>query len=172
MIPDPEPEVRELGEFLHEFNKESDRGAVLIAASILDDRLNEILKSFLADVPASEELLVGFNAPLGTFAARISAAYSLGLIQENEFKEINLIRKIRNEFGHKWKGIDFKTQKVCQLCAQLPWLGPDDLKDDTDMRQRFNFALVGIMTDLLWRVRLVKKEKRKPRIWPNKSRYP
>ncbi len=165
-----EPEVRELSEFLNEFNKESDRGAVLVAASVLDERLSEILKAFFVDVPTSEELLQGYNAPLGTFASRVSTAYSLGLIQENEYKEINIIRKIRNEFGHNWKDIDFKNQQVFQLCIQLPWLGPDDIRDDTNMRQRFDFALIGLLTDLLWRVRLVRKEKRRPKVWPNKSR--
>ena len=34
-----EPEIEELGQFLFKLNKESDRGAVLIAATILDERL-------------------------------------------------------------------------------------------------------------------------------------
>lgn len=32
-----EPEMRDLSEFLNEFNKESDRGAALNAAAVLDD---------------------------------------------------------------------------------------------------------------------------------------
>jgi DNA-binding MltR family transcriptional regulator len=38
---------------------------------------------------------------LGTFAARIAAAYSMGLISDLEYKDCELIRKIRNEFAHK-----------------------------------------------------------------------
>src|SRR5262245_59615110 len=96
------PEVRTLGTFLHEFAKESDRGAALVAAAMLDERLKEILSAFLVTSKASEDLLEGFTAPLGTFSARASAAFAMGLLQENEFKEITLIRKIRNEFGHEW----------------------------------------------------------------------
>lgn len=93
-FPKSEPEIEELGRFLSEFNKESDRGAVLIAGTMLDDRLKEILKSFLADSKSSVDLLEGFNAPLGTFSSRIAACFSLGLIQKNEFEELNIIRKI------------------------------------------------------------------------------
>ena len=125
-----EPELRTLSEFLAGFNKESDRGAALIAAAVLDEKLYDILKAFLADVPASNDLLEGFNAPLGTFSARITAALSFGLIQENEYKEINIIRRIRNEFGHSWKGVSFVSQKVSQLCSQLPWLGPAELEGE------------------------------------------
>jgi len=45
-----EPEIKELGRFLKEFNRESDRGAALIAASLLDQRLKEILEGFLLKI--------------------------------------------------------------------------------------------------------------------------
>jgi len=85
MKKDTEPEIQELAKFLSEFNKESDRGASLIAASYLEETLEEILRNFFSESEESEKLLSGFNAPLGTFSAKISAAYSLGLLQENEF---------------------------------------------------------------------------------------
>src|ERR1043166_1736400 len=107
--PDAESEVEQLGLFLSVFNKESDRGAPLVAASMLDERLREILTAFFVESKVSEDLLSGFDAPLGTFAARTAAAYAVGLLQENEFKEITLIRKIRNEFGHDWKPIPFES---------------------------------------------------------------
>jgi hypothetical protein len=84
-----QPEVIQLGEFLRAFHKESDRGAALSAASLLDDRLTEIIEAFFADVPQTKELIAGFNAPLGTFSSRIAAAYGLGLLQENEHKELH-----------------------------------------------------------------------------------
>jgi mannitol operon repressor len=167
---DVEPEIKELSEFLSEFNRESDRGAALTAAAMLDQRLEEILSGYLADVPATQDLLSGYSAPLGTFSSRNSIAFALGLIQENEYNEINVVRKIRNEFGHSWKGTDFKSGKGASLCNQLPWLGPKELEAKSTARERFNFAIAILLTDFLWRVRLVKKEKRVNRVWPNKSR--
>jgi DNA-binding MltR family transcriptional regulator len=165
-----EPEIKELSEFLQEFNGESDRGAVLTAGAYLDERLSEMLKGFLAEVKETDDLLFGFNAPIGTFSSRIKAAYSLGLIQENEFKELNTIRKIRNEFGHSWKKVSFETQQIKDLCSNLPWLGPTELEEEANAKGRFNFAVAILLTDFLWRARLVKKEQREIKIWPNKSR--
>ena len=170
IMKEPEPEIAELSDFLREFNSESDRGAALTAASMLDERLEEILTAFLAEVPARKHLLAGFNAPLGTFSARASAAYALGLIQKNEHEEITLIRKIRNEFGHQWKSVSFDSGRVADLCRQLPWLGPAEHESEATLRGRFNAAVAILLTDLLWRVRLVAEEQRSSRTWPNKTR--
>ncbi len=160
-----------LGEFLAEFNKETDRGAVLIASSILDDWLRTILLAFLSDNQTSKGLLDGPFAPLGTFAARAQAAHALCLIQDNEFEEITIVRKVRNEFGHKWKGVRLDSPSVAAAISRLPWLGPPELEPDSTLRQRFNFALAILLTDLMWRSRLVAKEKRHAKQWPNKTRH-
>ncbi|HBN9846899.1 TPA: transcriptional regulator [Pseudomonas aeruginosa] len=165
-----EPEIKELSDFLDEFNKESDRGAVLNAAALLDEWLLNILKGFLADTNSSKDLLSGFNAPLGSFSARAAAAHALGLIQDNEFQEITIIRKIRNEFGHNWRGVSFETRKISDLANNLPWLGPKDVEAGSGPRARFNFAVAILLSDLLWRARLVKKSKIEPNTWTNKSR--
>jgi mannitol operon repressor len=165
-----EPEVKTLNDFLNEFHRESDRGSVLIAASLLDERLKEIIENFLAECNITHDLLNGPNAPLASFYSRISIAYALGLIQENEYEEINIIRKIRNEFGHKWKDVNFGTDKISKLCLKLPWLGPEENELGSSPRTRFDFVVVILLADLLWRARLVKKEKRKIKHWPNKTR--
>lgn len=163
-------EILELSDFTHEFNLESDRGAALVAASLLDERLKGILKAFFLNSRVSDELLTGYNAPLGTLSSRTSLAYALGLIQKNEFDEITLIRKIRNEFGHKWKGITFSEAPIAGLCRRLPWLGPSDVDGKDNPRSRFNVAVVILLTDLLWRERLVSNERRIERTWPNRAR--
>lgn len=165
-----EPEIDELREFLNEFNGESEKGSVLSAAAYLDERLSELLISYLAEVNESKDLLYGFNAPLGTLSSRTKACYSLSLIQENEFNEVNIIRKIRNEFAHSWKKVSFEDQKITDLCNNLPWSGPTVLEEAASPRTHFEFAVSALLLDLLWRVRLVKKEQRNIKIWPNKSR--
>ncbi len=166
-----EPEIDQLAHFLSEFNKESDRGAALVAASMLDERLHEVLSNFFVHSPASHDLLSGYNAPLGSFSSRASAAMALGLIQENEFKEITLIRKIRNEFGHGWQTISFESGRVADFCRQLPWLGPAEYEEGASLRARFNTAVAILLTDLLWRVRLITAERRTQKVWPNKARH-
>jgi len=165
-----EPEIEQLGKFLASFNEESDRGASLVAASMLDDRLAQVLSAFFIESSAATDLISGFNAPLGTFSSRASAAAALGLIEENEFREITLIRKIRNEFGHGWEPLTFESENVAVHARKLPWLGPTELEETSDNRARFNFAVAILLTDLIWRVRLVSSERRTSKKWPNKSR--
>lgn len=165
-----EPETMELSEFLSEFNKESDRGAVLSAAAVLDDWLGNILREFFADNKSGKDLISGFNAPLGTFSAKVTAAHALGLIQDNEFREITIIRKIRNEFGHSWRGVSFECDKVVNLVNQLPWCGPSEYEKNSKSRARFNSVIAILLADLMWRSRLVKKEQRLVKLWPNKIR--
>ena len=88
-----ETEIKRFANFLEEFNGESDRGAALTAASYIEDCLDNILRKFLIDGKETEKLLNGYNAPLGTLSSKVSAAYSLGLIQDNEYEEVNIIRK-------------------------------------------------------------------------------
>lgn len=163
-------EVDALGEFLAELNQENDRGAALVAAAMLDERLKEILAAYFVDSTHSNALLSGFNAPLGTFAARASAALALGLIQENEFSEITLIRRIRNEFGHEWRQLSFEKGRLADLTGQLLWLSPGEYEMGATRRCRFNCAVAILLTDLMWRVQLVSKERRILRMWPNKIR--
>ncbi|MDQ1639640.1 MAG: mannitol operon repressor [Pyrinomonadaceae bacterium] len=169
-LADAPAEILELADFTREFNQESDRGAALVAASLLDERLKEILQAFFLQSKVSDELLNGYNAPVGTFSSRASLAFALGLIQKNEFDEITLIRKIRNEFGHKWKDVTFDSARIADLCRKLPWLGPSDINGQNKPRTRFNFAAVILLTDLMWRENLVSRERRTVRVWPNKSR--
>ncbi len=163
-------ETKELARFTSEFNNESDRGAVLIAGSRIDEVLKNILEAYLRDTKSAKDLLGGFNAPLGTFSSRARACHALGLIEDHEFDEITLIRKMRNEFGHKWKDIGFESDKISSLAMQLPWLGPPEKFETSSIRSRFNVAVVILLADLMWRERYVLKEKRVARKWPNKMR--
>ncbi len=165
-----EPEQADLGEFLAAFNAESDRGAALAAASLLDDRLHAILAAFFIESAASQQLLNGFNAPLGTFSARAAAAGALGLVDSRELQEITLIRRIRNEFGHKWRGVSFDSSPVRDLASQLPWRGPSEVEEGSTLRARFNTAVALLLVDLMWRARLVERERRQEKAWPNKTR--
>src|ERR1700730_6663198 len=95
------PHLKGFVAFLDDFNKETERGAALAAAAFLDALLERVLAAFLIPNNSGINLTNGFNAPLGTFSARIAACHAMGLISEREFKEYELIRKVRNEFAHK-----------------------------------------------------------------------
>lgn len=119
-----EPEIEQLSLFLRRFNDESDRSSALTAGAMLEDRLGEILRSFLIAGQQTESLLNGFSAPLGTLSSRIAACYSLGLIDSEEFEEMQTIRKIRNAFAHDWNRVSFEEQSVSDMCNNLTLARP------------------------------------------------
>lgn len=163
-----EPELRDFSEFLQVLNRESDRGAALLAGSMLDEKVLELLNAFLIEGEVARNLLRA-NGPVGTFAARVDMAYALGLIEEEERVEINLIRRVRNPMGHTWRSIDFSDDRLRDLIAKLPWRGPEDIElTARTPRSRFTFAVVSLLVSLLWRRRLVERERRAPRVWPHK----
>ena len=91
---DTHPNLKEFAPFLDDLNRESERGAVLISVSYLEGQLKEIVSTFLCEGDASERLLEGFNAPLGTLAARAAAAAALGLITSSS-SSVNVITRSR-----------------------------------------------------------------------------
>jgi mannitol operon repressor len=156
-------DLKHFSAFLKEFQAETDRGAALVAGAVIDQQLGDILRSFFVSGKNAEDLLEGGTAPLGTFSARIKAAYALGLIDGFELKECDLIRKIRNEFAHGIHGTRFTDSKIAALCGRLQTNMPPGV---VDPRSKFIVAVVLTTMRLTYRAERVAKEKRVTRDWP------
>jgi DNA-binding MltR family transcriptional regulator len=103
-----------------EFDTESDRAAVIVAASILDELLRSFLVAKLVPVSSSnDELFDGANAPLGTFSSRIEMAFRIGLISVKFARDLHLVRRIRNDFAHNIHGASFEDTRVKQRVSEL-----------------------------------------------------
>ena len=53
------------------------------------------------------------------FSSRIKLALYLGKISKTERRDLDLIRKIRNEFAHNAAAIDFDLPKINSQCSEL-----------------------------------------------------
>jgi len=106
-------------QFRRELTNESDRGCALLAASHIDYLLEEALKSKLIGSKNEFNTLFDFNGPLGNFSSRISISYSIGLITKEEKLDLQIIRSIRNKFGHSPIAINFESPDVSSLCNNL-----------------------------------------------------
>ena len=122
----------------------------------------------LIEDETSRELLKGKYAPLGSFSSRINAAFALGLIEQAEFAECQIIRRIRNKFAHSSKALKFDSPEVRDLVLNLPNLLPPDTEPEP--RQLFIMAVAFLTIDLMWRAKLVSKERRTTKTWANKLR--
>ena len=151
-----------------EWRDETERGLALTAAAFLDDTLKELIEAVLIPNKGAKELFSGPNAPLGSFSTRISAAFAMGLISEDEYQQTHLVRKIRNVFAHTVRA-SFSQPPVSNLCAELSKLTGINLRvkdyDKSFPREEFGWNALTLITALLRRPQFVEKHKLKLRDW-------
>src|ERR1019366_6243223 len=77
---------------------ESDRGCILVGAALLDEELAGLFRAIL--IPELSREMLKVDRPLGSFSARSQMAYALGLIHKQDFDDLDIVRKIRNDTAH------------------------------------------------------------------------
>lgn len=103
------------------FHKETDRAAAILAGSYLEVLLESLLKSTFVNDPVVEELFKG-SGPLATFSSRISFSYALGLIDGEVYRDLNIIRRIRNHFAHNIQNASFEDASIRDRCGELSFV--------------------------------------------------
>jgi mannitol operon repressor len=158
------PHLNEFLPFLDTLNGESPRGGVLVAASFLENLLHKVLQAFLIEGKAQDQILSGFNAPVGTFSAKIALAAALGLISERERRECDLIRKIRNKFAHNIHP-SFDDDEIKSICLELTYRAMPYEGVEVDARGSFTSASVMLICNLTNRPHYVARERLQERDW-------
>lgn len=123
------------------------RALVLTIAAFAEDTLGDLLSTFMLPHDASKQLLTGFSAPLGTFSARIKAAYALGLLTKNQFNDLEHLRKIRNEFSHTWRPITLDNQSIAGHIQAIGFSTLDDEYPATPLA-KLRSSLSGLLIEL------------------------
>jgi hypothetical protein len=142
-----------------EFEKESDRAAVILTSAMIEDSLEDLIKAKLAPSSSSDDpLFDGSNAPVGSLSAKIEIALRLGLVSDQFARDLHLIRKIRNDFAHNISGCTFEDSATRSRVEELlrSWrnlqigLPRSDLAAGTrnDFLYVTAWMLVSIRTDL------------------------
>lgn len=118
--PDIEVDYRQWSGFFQELGTESDRGATILASVWIENLLERKLRSlFKEGSSAARRKLFELNGPFSSFSSKILAAYSLGWINSDAFHDINLIRKIRNQFAHDLHGLDLESAKNAEAHRRI-----------------------------------------------------
>lgn len=105
-------------EFQKNYEGESDRSVVILAASFLEQILEGYIRSKLVDASPVAKLFDGY-APLATFAAKIDVSFALGLIPVHIYDDLRTIKKLRNLFAHKADSLSFESSQVKDICENL-----------------------------------------------------
>lgn len=98
-----EPDVADaFARMLDEFSRETDRGAVLIAADIVADTLGSVIYQLRPAELGEKRIkqLMGYPGLLATFSARSDVAFLAGFINANAHAAIDKLRKLRNHAAH------------------------------------------------------------------------
>ncbi|SFQ70806.1 hypothetical protein SAMN05216567_12848 [Variovorax sp. OK605] len=113
----------EFERFFTELVAESDRAAVILGAAKIDALLFQLLAGVLLPSDTKADELLGQDKPLGTFSARATICYRLGLIDKDLLHAITLVRRIRNDFAHRLRGVSLTSgengNRVRDLIAPL-----------------------------------------------------
>lgn len=103
-------------------------GVVIASTAVLEDGLRQTLKKAMRPMSATlEDRIFESFGPLSTFNTRILMAYALGLLNDDTFKELEAMRKIRNEFAHAITLVDFETEKIAHMVKAMGWAGDGDI---------------------------------------------
>jgi hypothetical protein len=100
----------------------TDRSISIIGAAIVEKALEVSLLARLTPLkPAERDALFNYdkNGPLSDFSARTKMAFALGIVGPKTRDDLEHIRHIRNAFAHSIVHIDFTTDEISTICAQL-----------------------------------------------------
>lgn len=99
---------------------DSDRAAGIVAGSVVDQRLEEAIRSKLkSDQPNVLKKLFRPSGPLGAFGTKIDLAYLQGLLSDVAYKDLTSIKDIRNEFAHELEVSSFDASSISSRCASF-----------------------------------------------------
>ncbi len=116
---------------LFDYEEVSDRAVAIVGPVFLDTLLTDMLVNFLVDDEKEALKLMQPEGPLGTFGAKVSTCYGLGLIGGTIKSDLRIVAKIRNRFAHDLLA-NFADPQIKGWCSSLRWhkesLGnpPDD----------------------------------------------
>lgn len=170
--PRVDPVFGKFNRLLEVIDGEDERGMVLSVAAYAEDCLGRLLLAYLRKGEYSKGLVHGFNAPLGTLAARIKAAFAVSVLSPEQSRDLDLMRKIRNEFAHQWEGCSLEDEKI------MGWI--DEMSDSrisppkaTTPRSKFRGIMSCVMAELEYLLSTLGPGKKEaPPAWTHLSTTP
>jgi len=130
------------GDDLESYSKfvvaESDRGAAIMAAALVEKALEEVIRSYLGDPGGGvqDTWFKGALAPFRTFSAKIALGRGLAIYGEHMEARLTIIRNVRNAFAHRMIPLDFTHPTLVEECIKL---APDPEKH-RDTSRKWIFA--------------------------------
>jgi DNA-binding MltR family transcriptional regulator len=103
----------------------SDRALGIIAGSLVEIHLTKLLKqAFITETKVgskqtAEEEMFRSSGPLGVFSNKINITYLMGLISAELYRDLNIMREIRNRFAHRTEIGSFDHPEISSRCMNF-----------------------------------------------------
>jgi hypothetical protein len=99
----------------------SDRVAAIACAAFLDGALMTALAARFVRMGKEwrDRIFSGAAAPLGTFSGKIRLGYALALYGPLTYRDLEIIRQIRNDFAHTAAPLTFDDPEIAEKCGRL-----------------------------------------------------
>lgn len=137
--------------FYYQMENESDRGAVIVSAALIDEILLEILKKRLLPSPKPDNDELFKNGSLTDFGARVHLAYRIGLIRKQVKESLLRIARIRNAFAHISDHEGFDNQTTQDHIRELAKFNWDVLQPMSEVLQVNNKSINALIERTGWR---------------------
>lgn len=124
-----------------------DRGLVLTLAAFAEESLGHALAAYMMKNKSGAKLLEGFNAPFGTLSSRIQATHALGIVTEDQYQDLEHLRKIRNHFSHTWKPVSLDTSPASDHVDALCYSYFDDTYP-ADRKEKLRSSISALLLEV------------------------
>lgn len=114
-----QPFSDELMGFLVDLAEEGERALVIGGVARIDVVLERLLKAVLRPHSGGDDNLFDPDRPLGSFSAKISLAWRMGLLDTETERSLQMIRKIRNDFAHAETRISLSDAAITSRVREL-----------------------------------------------------
>lgn len=141
-----DPDFESINRFNRALSAHDERGLALALAAFAEDTLGRLLLTYLIDGKQAKDLVEGFNAPLGTLASRMKAAYAVGLLTREQYEDLEIARKIRNVFAHDWEGVSLNQPNIRAMIGQLHGYNFDQAPMTREPRDRLQQSISNVLT--------------------------
>lgn len=99
---------------------DSDRAAAIVAGSIVEQRLEQALRSRMkANKPKETGDIFRSSGPLGSFSSKIAISYLLGMLSDDAHHDVLILKNVRNDFAHKLDFDHFDLPSSKDRCKRL-----------------------------------------------------
>jgi hypothetical protein len=116
----PGPSTQELEKLFPRIMNSNDLTCAILAAALIDETFVSYYRIITKNAePSLKKDLFSNLGPLSTLNSRVTLARAFGWIRKSTFHQLNIVRKIRNEFAHNHNDVNFYSPKLKNLTESM-----------------------------------------------------